>query len=181
MSKEKALVRKELSLLNEDWFFHLIEQIEATRIEKTNEAREIILEGKWEIGRLIHGEYGNFERKKIYGQKVAETIAESLGKSSGDVWACMRFYKKYQFDTYFNALKNLPPEIDKSKLTWYFVKQNLLGEKDSGKGRPRVIYKIDEILLAFKQWFHDYDKEADSNEVDNQADTFYKYLMKTKK
>ena len=177
---ETSIVKQGEGLLNEDWYSGLIDDIKSMTTEKTVEAHELIMEFKWTTGKLIFEQYKKFEGQKIYGEKIAENIARDIGKSAGEVWACMRFYKLFTFETFNEVLDKLPPEIHKGNATWYFIKQNVLGDKDERKGRPRVNYRIEEVLEAFKEWFKNTLK-SDFNDLDKSLSDFKRYLVKPRK
>ena len=55
---------------NLDWYIALIEESQAILTEAEFQARWALVEGYHRIGKLILEQYPNFEREKIYGEKI---------------------------------------------------------------------------------------------------------------
>lgn len=68
-------------LHNEDWFNSLIEEVKAINIEGVDEARWVMINTYHSIGKRILEDYHNFQRKKIYGEKIVQVIADSINSN----------------------------------------------------------------------------------------------------
>ena len=53
-----------------------------------------IVIGKWKIGKRILEDESKFGKPE-YGSKRIENLAKDLGGSSGDLWHCIKFAKKF--------------------------------------------------------------------------------------
>jgi N6-adenosine-specific RNA methylase IME4 len=69
------------------WYTQLLEDLR--KLEYTG-----IVVTKWQIGKRIVQEELKFGQPE-YGSKRIENLAKDLKTSSDDLWACIRFYKKY--------------------------------------------------------------------------------------
>ena len=82
-------------LISQEWYRNFIDECHALIITKVNESREAILEAHHGLGTLIIKENGNFEREKIYGDKIVQCIAESLKISVRNVYYSIEFARKF--------------------------------------------------------------------------------------
>ncbi len=71
----------------ENWYNNLLTDL------KKIEFGSIVM-GKWLIGKRILEDFEKFGKPQ-YGGKRVENMAKDLGGSSADLWACIRFYRKY--------------------------------------------------------------------------------------
>lgn len=75
------------SLVKIDWYKKLLDDLR--KLEFTG-----IVLTKWNIGKRICEDEKKFGEAE-YGSKRVENIAKDLKTTSSDIWACIRFYKKY--------------------------------------------------------------------------------------
>jgi len=126
------------SLARHDWYQVLLDDLTAIAVESVAASNLAYIEGKWLFGQRIAQENENFKREKIYGKKIVATVAESLKRSSSDIWRCLQFYKKYPAPTFSQACGYLP---EGKNLTWNKIITQYLpalpnGEKEE---RPRLV------------------------------------------
>lgn len=112
---------------NEEWYIALIEDCNAIVTEKLHEYRLTFIECYHLLGQRILKENNNFERSKIYGEKIVQRVAESMGKSKRTVQNAVKFAKKYP------DLSELPGG---KEMSWHKICNNLLPEMDD-KGKER--------------------------------------------
>ncbi len=182
-NNETAIIKKDLSLINEEWYSSLINDCKAIITERSYQSRMAIIEGKWELGERISKENDNFERSKVYGKHIVETLAKDLGISESGLWFCVQFYQEFKGDSFPNVLEKQTWGKD---VSWYKITQEYLGKRDDKKGMPRATYKLVEILEAFRNWFittcsMQYEKEEFLDEINNNIESFKKYLIKLRK
>lgn len=79
---------------NEEWYIALIEDCNAIVTEKLHEYRLTFIECYHLLGQRILKENNNFERSKIYGEKIVQRVAESMGKSKRTEHKCTCQYDK---------------------------------------------------------------------------------------
>jgi len=78
-----------------EWYAALIEECRAIITETIFNSRWALVEGYHALGERILQEHDNFERSKIYGEKIVSGLKESLGVSGNTIWRAMQFAKKY--------------------------------------------------------------------------------------
>jgi len=79
----------------EKWYQALVEDCHDIITEAVHQSSWILLEGYHNLGKRILEEHDNFERAKIYGEKIVQGLAESLNMSSRILWYAIQFVKKY--------------------------------------------------------------------------------------
>ena len=84
-----------ITIKNEEWYEALVEECKAIITEAVFTSRWALVEGYWELGKRISEENKNFERNKIYGQKIVQGLAESLGIASRTIHYAIKAYEKY--------------------------------------------------------------------------------------
>lgn len=87
-------------LVKEKWYESLIEDCKSIITETIFNSRWALVEGYHQLGKRILEENDNFERAKIYGEKITTGLSESLGTSTRTIERAILFAKKY-------------PELDK--------------------------------------------------------------------
>lgn len=80
---------------NSEWYDHLIDECKTIVVEKRFRAEMEFIECWHELGSRILQDWHHFDRSKIYGQKIATRVSESLGVSSRTIERSIRFAKKY--------------------------------------------------------------------------------------
>ena len=104
-------------LQKSDWFDSLIEECRAIIVEHEFTSRWAVIEGYHALGKRISEDNNNFEREQIYGKKIVQSIAETIGKSERTVYQAIKFYEKYP------DLSLLPEEKNTS---WHKITQKYL-------------------------------------------------------
>lgn len=98
-----------MELINSQWYKSLIEDCKSIITEAIFNSRWALVEGYWNLGKRISEENNNFNRSKIYGQKILQDLAESLNISERTIYYALQAYDKY-------------PELDKvpkgKNITW---------------------------------------------------------------
>jgi len=114
-------------LQKSDWFASLIEECRAIIIEHEFTSRWTIIEGYHALGKRISEDNNNFEREQIYGKKIVQSIAETIGKSERTVYQAIKFYEKYP------DLSLLPEAKNTSwhKITQKYLPQAKENEEDT--------------------------------------------------
>lgn len=80
---------------NNEWYQALVEECKAIITEAVFTSRWALVEGYWKLGERISEENDNFKRANIYGEKIVQDLAESLGTSSRTLHYAIQAYKKY--------------------------------------------------------------------------------------
>ena len=81
--------------ITESWYNSLIEELADIITETSFTSRWALVEGYHQVGIRILQENDNFERAKIYNEKILQRIAESLGKSERTLYYAVQFAKMY--------------------------------------------------------------------------------------
>jgi hypothetical protein len=89
------LITTNYEVLNEQWFNLLTEELKDLIVETEFASRWALVEGYHQVGTRILLENDNFERCKIYGEKIAQRIAESIGKSERTINYAIKFAQLY--------------------------------------------------------------------------------------
>ena len=78
-----------------DWYHNLIEDCRDIIVEHGFAARWALIEGYHALGARIMEDHYNFERVKIYGDKIVQRVAKSLGKGERSVAYAVKFAKTF--------------------------------------------------------------------------------------
>jgi len=163
---EKSLV----DYKSTDWYESIVADCRAMVVEKSFNAKMEIIEGKWEIGKRIL----NDEHYKKFAHGSGEFIlqlAQDIGISKSDLYDCLKICEM------FNKLSDVLETFDKT-VSWYKIRQKYLVNQNEKKGTQRVIYRLEEILDAFKGYIKNFVKEE---EVEIEVEAFEKLLIKLRK
>ena len=82
-------------LVNTEWYQELVSDCHTIMTEAVFISRWALVAGYHNLGKRILEEHDNFERKKIYGEKIVNGLALSLNMSSRILWYAMQFVQKY--------------------------------------------------------------------------------------
>ena len=82
-------------LANTEWYRSLVSDCTTIMTEAVFISRWALVEGYHNLGKRILEEHDNFERNKIYGERIVQGLAESLNMSSRILWYSIQFVKKY--------------------------------------------------------------------------------------
>jgi len=81
--------------ITESWYFNLVEELIDIITEKRFEHTTALIECYHMVGTRILQENDNFERSKIYGENILQTLAKSLGRSQRTLAYAVKFAKLY--------------------------------------------------------------------------------------
>ena len=79
----------------EKWYQALVEDCHDIITEAIFQSRWALVEGYHNLGKRILEDHDNFERAKIYGEKIVQGLSESLNMSSRILWYAIQFVQKY--------------------------------------------------------------------------------------
>ena len=85
----------EVKEIQSDWYQSLIDDCQSIMVEAEFTSRWALVEGYHTLGMRILTENDNFERQKIYGQKIVQRVAESLNKKERTIFNAVKFAKKF--------------------------------------------------------------------------------------
>ena len=118
-------------LVNTEWYQSLVNECHDIITEAIYQSRWALVEGYHNLGKRILEEHDNFERNKIYGEKIVQGLAESLNMSSRILWYSIQFVQKYPDLTKVPEGKNitwnkiitkyLPESKEKTETTPYYI------------------------------------------------------------
>lgn len=139
--------------IQEQWYEALIEECKAIITETIFTSRWALVEGYHKLGERILEENNNFERKKIYGEKITTALSESLGTSTRTIERAILFAKKY-------------PDLDKvpegKNISWNKICTKYLPAPKENKIElppPKGLYNV---IVIDPPWPYstEYDKET---------------------
>jgi hypothetical protein len=82
-------------LQSEEWYESLVEDCNTIIVEYGFASRWTLIEGYHHVGKRISLEFENFERKKIYGEKIVQYLAKSMNRSERTLYYALQFYKTF--------------------------------------------------------------------------------------
>ena len=82
-------------LIQANWYRSLIDDCQSIMVEAEFTSRWVLVQGYHSLGLRILAENDNFERQKIYGQKIVQRVAESLNKKERTIFNAVKFAKKF--------------------------------------------------------------------------------------
>lgn len=82
-------------IINRGWYKELVDECKEIITEAVFTSRWALVEGYWNLGKRISEENDNFERAKIYGEKILQGLAESLDISERTIYYAVQTFKKY--------------------------------------------------------------------------------------
>ena len=89
---ELTIANKQLS---SDWYKLLVDDCKAIITEGVFTSSWILIETYHNLGKRILQDYDNFQREKIYGEKIVTQLAKSLRKSTRTIYRSLQFVKLY--------------------------------------------------------------------------------------
>jgi len=129
------------SIEQEEWYQSLIDDCRSLLAEGIWNYRLTLIKTYHLLGKRILEENDNFKREKIYGERLCNAVAQSLGKSTRTIWQAIQFAKKYP------DLDLLP---EGKNISWHKIVQNYLPEpKKENIPLPTGKYSV---LLADPPW-----------------------------
>ena len=116
----------------EKWYQTLVDDCHDIITEAVFQSRWALVEGYHNLGKRILEDHDNFERAKIYGEKIVQDLAESLNMSSRILWYAIQFVKKYP------TLDMVP---EGKNITWNkIITKYLPGSKEIKNGLTKPQY-----------------------------------------
>jgi hypothetical protein len=106
-----------IKIENEEWWISLIEDCQSILTEGIWNYRLTLIKTYHLLGKRILEENDNFERTKIYGKRLCNAVAVSLGKSERTIFQAIQFVKT------FPNLDLLP---EGKNISWHKICNNLL-------------------------------------------------------
>lgn len=88
-----SIIPEQANIVNQEWYSNLVEECKAIITEATFTSRWALVEGYWELGKRIREEYKT--RQELYGKKIAQGLAESIGISERTINYACAAYDKY--------------------------------------------------------------------------------------
>lgn len=128
---------------SEEWYQQLVDDCQTIITETEFTARWVLVEGYHALGMRILEEYDNFERREIYGQKIAQRVAGSLGKSERTLDYAVQFARKCP------DLELLPYGKD---VSWRKICHEYLPAITDGKEVPPLPEGKYQIIYADPPW-----------------------------
>ncbi|GAH14823.1 unnamed protein product, partial [marine sediment metagenome] len=124
----------ENDIKNQEWYQSLIDDCKSIITEAVFTSRWALVEGYWNLGKRVSEENNNFERAKIYGEKIVQGLAESLKISERTIHYAIQFYDRY-------------PSLDKvpegKNITWNkLITKYLPGPKEETVILPEGKYNV---------------------------------------
>ncbi len=141
--------------ITELWYNSLIEELNDIIVETSFTSRWALVEGYHTVGTRILQENDNFERSKIYSEKIAQRVAESLGKSERTINYAIKFAQLYPDLNMLTEGKNI---------SWHHIINKYLttGEKKVTITKGDLMKQIEAIKKLLE---HEY-LEAHQESVD---------------
>lgn len=142
----------------EEWYLALVEECKAIITEAVFNSRWALVEGYHQLGERIVTDT-NLERENIYGEKIVQGLAQSLGISKRTVWYAIQFYEKYP------SLSVVP---EGKNITWNKIITKYLPEPK--KETPQLPDGKYQVIYADPPWRYDFSL-SDSRMIENQYPT----------
>ena len=80
---------------NQEWYQSLVDDCQGIITEGIFNWRWTLIETYHGVGCRILAETESFERSQIYGQKIVQNIAESLGRGERTIRYCVQFAREF--------------------------------------------------------------------------------------
>ncbi|MFH1997650.1 MAG: MT-A70 family methyltransferase [Patescibacteria group bacterium] len=130
-------------LTNQKWYEELIEDCKSIMIEAVHNSRWDLIKGYYDLGMRILAENHNFEREKIYGNKIVQRVAQSLNLSHRSIFYTIQFVKKY-------------PDIDKlpegKNISWHKICNKYLPAPKENETEILLPEGTYQVILADPPW-----------------------------
>jgi len=82
-------------LVEQEWYQSLVDECKSIITEAVFTSRWALVEGYHQLGTRVLEENDNFERAKIYGDKIVQGLGNSLNISKSTIYYAIQFAKKY--------------------------------------------------------------------------------------
>ena len=178
VKQNKVIIKEDFDLRSQDFYRSLVEDCEAIKTELEFQARTLLIQVRWEMGKRIFEENEGMSREKLYGKKVIENLSKDIGMSSSHLFAMVKFYKDYpekDFD------KDVVPKLPEGKNTsWGKLSQGYYDKKEDAEEKKKTVYKVKDVLEVLKIFLMDEVGLTNEDEVDESVKKFQKLLIKKK-
>jgi len=154
---------------SEEYFQNIVEDCRAIVVERSFNSRIEIVQGKWEVGQRISVD-SDYQKNGKGSGKFIEQLGEEIKLSPSDIYDCIKIYDQYP------KLNLLFDKFGKN-ISWFKIREELLGRRNEKRGTDKVCYRIEGILEAFKKWF----EQSKTTVADEAVDEFKKYLIAKRK
>ena len=158
----KKNIKNELSLESQEWYQSLVEDCQGILTEGIWNYRLTLIKTYHLLGKRILKENDNFERVKIYGEKICQRVGESLGKSRQTIQYAIQFAEKYP------DLDLLPED---KNINWHKITQNYLPKPKKEKMLPKGKFQV---IYADPPW--PYPKRQDAKNLYGNTDYHYEIM-----
>lgn len=154
-------------LENQEWYKSMVEECQAIIVEGVFRSRMELIETYHHLGKRILEENNNFERQKIYGERLCHAVAQSLGKSDRTIWRSIQFVKKFP-----NLEEWIGGIAEGKNISWHKIIQIYLPEpKEKQIELPEGKYQV---ILADPPW--PYPKREDAKNLYGNTDYHYETI-----
>lgn len=126
---------------NKDWFKAMVEECRSIIVEAVFTSNWSLLEGYHQLGERILAEKENFEKIGLYGKKINQKVAVSIGKSTRTVERAVQFYEK------FPDLNKLP---EGKSINWHKIVNKYLPIPKEGDS-PEIANPNSEITITARK------------------------------
>ena len=130
-------------LVETEWYKALVDECHTIITEAVYQSRWALVEGYHNLGKRILGEHDNFERNKIYGERIVHGLAESLNMSSRILWYSIQFVQKYP------DLSKVP---EGKNITWNKIITKYLPTSEPTKEKPEAVSYYLECPKCHYRW-----------------------------
>lgn len=112
-------------------YAHLLEHIQAVRVERAHRIAHELIETKYDIGEAVvtSGLYEPY----AYGARLVPKLAEDLGMGARTLYYCMEFYRKA---IEAGGLDVLLQPVPKNLLNWSYIKSHVIGPVQEADALP---------------------------------------------
>lgn len=143
--KSKVLAEPFNQLDSADWYQGLLEELRAVIVETQFWASVEFIKGKWLLGNIILENEDLAQRRKVYGKRIVEKIAEDLKIKARELWRCIQFAKRFPGLVNEEKELSLEPFEEGKNITWRIIYRNYLPEPIKERGIACDHLDIEEV------------------------------------
>lgn len=144
---------------NSDWYDVLVDECKAIITEAVFNSRWALVEGYHQLGERIVNET-NLDRKEVYGKKILQGLAKSIGVGERTLYYAVQFYDKYP------SLDMLP---DGKNISWNKIITKYLPAPKKLDTPPLPDGQWD-VIYADPPWRYEFSK-TDNRKIENHYPT----------
>jgi hypothetical protein len=177
-SKGVVMVKEGTGLANEDWYRALVEDCQAIKVELEYEARKLLIQVRWEMGKRIFEANEGMNHEKVYGQKIILNLSKDIGMSPSHLFAMVKFFKDYPEKDFE---KDVVPKLPEGKNTsWSKLSQGYYDKKEDVEKKDKTSYTIKDILEVVRLFLKNDIGLVKESEIDDAVIAFHKLIVKKK-